>query len=189
MRALRAAKILSSGQARLNEPPTELSPVDRLMANVLTKEKRDRTNGKWRQQRYTCGDCGVAEGQVHDFGCDTERCPFCTGQLLSCHCVYEKLGLFDASLPAETEHLPQEIYENGISKAQQQEWLRILDTHGRVPFIMYPHVCARCGVLWPDLFRVDDAEWQKYVRQDMRREILCRPCFEDIKSLIDHRGK
>jgi len=32
----------------------------------------------------SCGDCAVEEGQLHEEGCDQERCPVCNRQLLSC---------------------------------------------------------------------------------------------------------
>jgi len=35
-------------------------------------------------KRKTCGDCGIKEGQLHQFGCDMEICPYCGGQLISC---------------------------------------------------------------------------------------------------------
>jgi len=31
-----------------------------------------------------CEDCGVKPGGVHHFGCDTEPCPSCGGQLITC---------------------------------------------------------------------------------------------------------
>ena len=60
-----------------------------------------------------------------------------------------------------------------------------LETKGRIPFIMYPNLCARCGVLWPEMFMVPDEEWKHYIEPAMRREMLCRVCYEQIKKWID----
>lgn len=35
-------------------------------------------------EEKTCHDCAVALGEYHHFGCDVERCPTCSGQLISC---------------------------------------------------------------------------------------------------------
>lgn len=38
-----------------------------------------------------CHDCNIVNrrGNIHHLGCDIERCPRCTGQLLSCGCQEE----------------------------------------------------------------------------------------------------
>ena len=33
-----------------------------------------------------CGDCNALFGHYHHWGCDCERCPVCSGQLISCDC-------------------------------------------------------------------------------------------------------
>ncbi len=36
-----------------------------------------------------CHDCSALKGQLHAWGCDSERCPACLGQLLTCDCDWE----------------------------------------------------------------------------------------------------
>jgi len=120
--------------------------------------------------RAVCHDCGVKEGQLHLLGCDMESCPFCGHQLISCDCIYEKLGI---------------DWLDGVTKEQNREWERLLHEKGRIPFIVYPNLCAKCGALWPEMFHVPDDEWQRYVEPRMRGEMLCETCFTQIKSWID----
>lgn len=43
--------------------------------------------GEFKSATYDyCPDCGVKKGQYHIDYCDTEQCPFCLWQLLSCNC-------------------------------------------------------------------------------------------------------
>ena len=131
-------------------------------------------------KRKTCGDCGTKEGQLHILGCDMEGCPFCGNQLISCRCVYKKLGI-DVS-PGSW------AYSHGLTDAQQEEWKKLLSDKGRIPFILYPNLCAKCGTLWPEMFLVPDAEWKHYIEPQMRREMLCEACYIQIKAWIDGEG-
>jgi hypothetical protein len=71
-----------------------------------------------------CQGCNVPAGQYHIFGCPNEPCPFCFGQLLSCGCIFTRLGLDPGALGT---------YE-GISADQEERWHQILTAKGRVPF-------------------------------------------------------
>ena len=39
-----------------------------------------------------CGDCGAPSGGLHHLGCDLQRCPCCSGQLISCGCRFDEDG-------------------------------------------------------------------------------------------------
>lgn len=41
---------------------------------------------------YECGDCGKTTGEYHVDSCDIERCPKCSGQLLSCDCKFPMMS-------------------------------------------------------------------------------------------------
>jgi len=43
------------------------------------------------QDEKTCPACAVGDGEKHVLGCPVEVCPWCGGQLTSCHCRFEKL--------------------------------------------------------------------------------------------------
>jgi len=132
----------------------------------------------------TCHDCGCREGEIHERGCDMENCPFCGHQLISCSCCYKQLG-YDYHWDHPTSGLPQEVFEHGLPPEQQAQWEAMLKAKGRVPYIQWPNLCAYCGELWPEMFRVPDEEWAKYIELGMRREMVCPRCWRLIKKRID----
>ena len=135
-------------------------------------------------KRHKCHDCGVLEGQIHKDGCDMEKCPFCGGQHISCSCRYKKLGYsYDES--KEYCGLPYKIYSEGLSEKEEIRYFKMIEKI-RVSYIVFPWVCARCGVLWPDMFMVPNEEWEKYIPIDERDVILCKKCYKMIKNLVDN---
>ncbi|HZQ06541.1 MAG TPA: hypothetical protein VFD70_08170 [Anaerolineae bacterium] len=146
--------------------------------------RKDKQNP--RRARAVCGDCGVREGELHILGCDMEDCPFCGQQLITCDCCYEQLGLFDtATYDESTASLPSEVYHHGLTTKQAKKWEAMLNAKGRIPFILYPVICSKCGALWPAFFMVSDEEWAYYIQPDKRRTVICAECYHYIKQLID----
>ena len=82
-------------------------------------------------------------------------------------------------------HLSPTLYKNGPNTPQTHEWLRRLNEAGRVPYMIYPNHCGRCGELWPNMFMVPDEEWKKYIPIRHRDEMICQACYDEIKALID----
>ena len=76
-------------------------------------------------------------------------------------------------------------YENGLTDEHAADWERRLEAVGRVPFILFPLICGRCGQLWPDSFHAPTEEWERYIPISERRLILCLACYQEIKGLID----
>lgn len=54
-----------------------------------------------------------------------------------------------------------------------------------VPFIVWPNICQRCGLLWPTMFRVPDQVWRHYIEPRARKHMLCLGCWNEIIDLID----
>jgi len=134
-----------------------------------------------------CHNCNAEEGQLHVYGCDMESCPFCGQQLIACGCCYEKLKITEHYNPKEEySGVSKEVYENGLSREQEERWLEILTEKGRIPWINYPVICQKCGKLWPDLFHVPTEEWNYYIEPEMRNKVLCRSCYDWIKKTIDN---
>ena len=68
---------------------------------------------------------------LHDFFCLKERCPFCHGQLATCDCIYEVLGL------SPEERRAVEEYENDSVEPLEgimERWKLALNEKGRIPY-------------------------------------------------------
>lgn len=72
-----------------------------------------------------CHDCGVGVGELHSPGCDDERCPFCLGQLISCDCHWEMLGIDPDEEP---------FYSKGLNNEQAKKWNEMLQVKGLIPY-------------------------------------------------------
>lgn len=71
--------------------------------------------------RTTCRDCGVFPGELHQPGCDLERCPSCGGQMISCNCIYT----FNGIDPETMEDTHPDIYEHGPTEAMCEAWDKV----------------------------------------------------------------
>lgn len=95
--------------------------------------------------RGNCHDCGAAPGELHELGCDTERCPRCGMQLISCSC-FTKYDIETGDQTWDTEGLNRD---------------------GRIPWtgIMYEREMKYCEQHdhWT---KFTDGQWQKVSRDD-----------------------
>jgi len=139
------------------------------------------------EEAARCHDCGCLEGELHQRGCDMERCPWCGGQLITCDCRYKLLGYRIFRIPNEhpTSGLPKSVYEHGLPADQAEEFERMLARKGRIPYIRWPVLCAYCGQLWPEFFGVPDADWNHSIEPAMRDKVVCLACYKRIKRLVD----
>lgn len=133
-----------------------------------------------------CHDCGVLEGEIHTYGCDMEECPFCGGQLISCNCQYIRLGYkYDPKKPFSG--LPEKVYMEGLPPKAQEKWRNILEEKGRIPYIDWPIVCAKCGEMWPNFFMVPGWIWWATISPRYEHKVICLKCFHKIQKLIQKR--
>lgn len=118
---------------------------------------------------------------MHHDGCGKEICPFCNCQLLFCGCWELKLAELGYTMPEELE----DEWEIRLPAKWEKKWQKILNKQGRIPYLYYPVLCAKCGKVNPRFFKVSDKKWKKYVQPDMRNQVLCKKCFTFVVKAID----
>lgn len=104
-----------------------------------------------------CHDCHAKPGDLHDPGCDVERCPVCGGQALSCGCDWPEVG----------DRIPWSGEWPGVKECRELGWFVVVDP-------VTAKIGERCGPehphAHPDLNRlVIEAKWdarlKKYVKK------------------------
>lgn len=134
----------------------------------------------------SCHDCGAKPGQLHDLGCDTERCPLCGGQMLQCYSVIRCPSCRDAFVvsvcvtddggyptPITNEmRLPWTGEWPGLGECREFGWYSYFDSGWSDP--VTGSAWHRCGPehegAGPDLNRLHgpEAEWSR----DLKRFVL-----------------
>ena len=131
-------------------------------------------------------ECEAEEGQLHNWPCRREYCPFCNLAFTNgCDCVYMLLGLQSRKNSPECSHLTEEVYSEGLTDEQDEEWFKLCTNRGRIPFVYTPQMCSRCGCLWPEFFMVQDIVWFYYTTPELKDTLLCFDCFQYIRQRID----
>jgi hypothetical protein len=82
------------------------------------------------QARENWPDCGCKPGELHEWFCLKERCPFCGGQLASCDCITRELHLSDDERAAVAAYEDDSVEP---LKGIMERWKAALNAKGRVP--------------------------------------------------------
>ncbi|HIJ79578.1 MAG: hypothetical protein OEY01_12375 [Desulfobulbaceae bacterium] len=60
-----------------------------------------------------CPICHTAHGELHNFGCPVEICPWCGGQLTVCDCRFKKLNTGQLNKETQLENLLEKLNKKG----------------------------------------------------------------------------
>ncbi len=63
-----------------------------------------------------CPVCFCLEGEIHAFGCPIEICPWCDGQLISCACRFEQLGVAEINSDQQLDRFHELANKKGRIK-------------------------------------------------------------------------
>ena len=87
-------------------------------------------------QLRDCFDCRVKPGELHVAGCESETCPLCNHQMISCSCVY-KVNEIDAAEYEETHEGPS---DEMWAKFDQ----KVEEAGGFLPWLGEPYGAKEC---------------------------------------------
>lgn len=63
--------------------------------------------------RHACPICYCLEGELHEFGCPVEICPWCDGQLINCDCRFQQLGVAQLNTEEQLQRLQELAHKKG----------------------------------------------------------------------------
>ena len=111
--------------------------IDRVILTDVVRYNRLINKVKSIELPDACGACGARVGEIHRYPmCAMEECPFCDRHSFQCDCVKRELKLTDyEKYTAETDYLPSDYYENGMSDEQYDQWMDLCEKKGRKPFL------------------------------------------------------
>lgn len=101
---------------------------------------------------------------------------------LTCGDCGAEEGQFHAHFPLCDQEKCPFCLEQLLSCAHREHPQKVR-RKGRIRFVEFPQLCARCGAHWPDFFMVPDRTWKKVVPKTHWEAILCRACFDSLSTL------
>ena len=82
-----------------------------------------------------CRGCGASPGELHEWFCLQERCPFCGGQLAACGCIKKVLELTSEEAKALDGYVDDS--EEPLQSVMRR-WREALTQKGRIPWTPPP---------------------------------------------------
>lgn len=137
----------------LPQPPWQGPPIPMFLKTKQGLDPEFCQHTKEIGEKEICHDCGVLEGEIHQWGCDMEICPRCGHQLIKCSCPV--------------------VYK---------EWLEN-NSEERIPWIRLSNLCSICGRQWPRMFMVSKEEWERIVPKNLQGTLICSDCYKWLKWL------
>jgi hypothetical protein len=119
-----------------------------------------------------CHDCGAKPGELHQLGCDVERCPLCGDQAIGCDCFHEMCendpeiqAKFDMLLASKGGRIPWTGEWPGVAECAEFGWYsKFIPGRG---WVQCNKDDPEAG---PDLNRLAvEAEWDPKKRRYMKR--------------------